>query len=362
MKKIIFIWDGNSIHLKKWISFFVNDFKISIISDTKLNDESVDFWKDKQIKVYDFNINWNIILKILNLIRKFFIYNLLVLKYKNSILNYHYISLSILLTFPSLLLTKNKIATFWWSDYNLAKWIQKIIIKLVSKTFNIITSDTQEILDWLKNTYKINEKKLIYINHWVNSKIFTHVKKQNIEKDFIIFSPRALNKFYNHHILWNNIDKIIKLFWKDIKLVFIKYNFDKNYFNNLLKIQNKYPNNIQILEQLSQQELTNEYQKSHLVISIPEKDWLPVTLIESIFTETPVLWINTIDYKSLLPEKYLLNQPINEEHLLNKIKDIYNNYNKVLEEIRTMKEKNIEKYDYEYNMKKMKKIYLELTK
>jgi hypothetical protein len=55
-------------------------------------------------------------------------------------------------------------------------------------------------------------------------------------------------------------------------LKFIKYNEDKNYLNKLKKIQEKYPENIEILESLNQNQLAEEYKKSHLVLSIPKND------------------------------------------------------------------------------------------
>jgi hypothetical protein len=55
-------------------------------------------------------------------------------------------------------------------------------------------------------------------------------------------------------------------------LKFIRYNEYKKYYLELLQIKNKYPNNIEILNNLSQEELAEEYRKSHIVISIPDID------------------------------------------------------------------------------------------
>jgi hypothetical protein len=357
IKKLIFIWDWNSIHLKKWISFFLDKFDIIIISDTKIDKNNIIFWNKKWVKLYDYNINWNKILKLLNIFRKFLMYNYLLLKYKNNIFNFHYISLNIIFSLPSLFFVNKKIATFWWSDYNLAKWLQKYIINFSTKIFDYITSDTQEILMWLNKKYKAKKEKLFYINHWIDTNIFKYKKKKNIDNEIIIFSPRALQSFYNHHLLWENIEGIKNKLWTNFKLKFIRYNENKKYYLELLKIKKEYPNNIEILNNLSQEELAEEYINSHIVISIPNNDWMPVTLLESIFTNTPLIWINLIDYNKVLWDEYLVNN-ITYTEVINKILLIKNNYNYYINSIEKIAKKIKKDYDYSYNMKKIEELYI----
>jgi len=357
--KIIFIWDWNSIHLKKWISFFSKNFDIILISDTLLNNKSIQFWKKIWIEYYDYNIKWNLFFRGLNLFRKFFYYNYIIYTNRNnSVINWHYISLNFILSFPSALLIKKRIATLWWSDFNLASWIQKIILKSAFKFSHFITSDTQEILNKTNHFYNIDKKKLVYINHWVDSNIFNEKKSLNKEKNkLVIFSPRWLSSFYNHHILFENIDLLISKFWKNIKLVFIDYNTDEKYKKKLIKIKDKYKDNIDILPSLTQKQLWEQYKNCDIVISIPKDDGLAVTLIEALFSLKPVIWINKKDYKSILNKDLIIqNYDINE--IIEKIEFYLKNKNKIDKEIKTIKNKNFDKFDYYKNMKKMERLYL----
>ena len=356
MKKIIFIWDWNSIHFKKWISFFVNNFNIILISDIKLTDDSKKYWDNLNVKYYDFNVTWNVFFDNLILFPlKFILYNYTILKEKPNIVHIHFVSLNVLLSIFILFNKKiKKIASFWWSDYNIKSFIRDIIRKIVARYYNIITSDTEYILGWLEKQYKVSKNKLFYINHWVDTKLIIPWNKNiNYKNRFVIFSPRWLTPLYNHHILFKNINKLIKTFWENILLVFIDFNSNYNYKQELLEKIKQYPNNIELKNSMSQNELMNMYKNSDIVISIPSIDWFPITIIESILNKKPVIWLNHYDYVNNLPKELLINkEKLNIDEIIKKIEELKN-----FEINDNLIKKYIEKFDYNKNMNRMLRLY-----
>lgn len=360
-KKIIFIWDANSIHLKKWIAFFVESYEIIILSDNYVLEENYKFWEKNWVEVRDFNVKHKSrVIKFINLLRKFIYYNYFIFTNRdNSIINFHYISLNVLLGIPSVLFIKKRVFTFWWSDYYLANnYIQKIVIKLVWKIAHYITSDTGDILVGLNKKYNIKCEKLNYINHGIERNYFFPTETQEIESCCLkIFSPRALQKFYNHHILFDNIEYIEKELERDIKLIFVDFNADIKYKERLLEVKKKYNKHIILIPTMSQQELWELYRNIDVVISIPYSDGFPVTLIESSFSLKPVIWINKWQYEQVMPNELIIDS-YNIEQVIETLKYYLENQKKIITKIREKYKSNFKKFDYKVNMKKMEELYL----
>lgn len=359
MKKIVFLWDWNSIHIHKWVSYFSknNLLKVYLVSDTKIIDKNKLLLKNDNVIIHDYNITWSFLINTILLFPlKFLIINVFNLIIKPDIIHIHFVSLNVLLVLPVVFSKKIiKIASFWWSDYNIKNKIRHFIRKLVSKYYNIITSDTEEILKWLEIEYKVNKNKLFYINHWVeSSKFVTRGKDIMYKNKFVIFSPRWLWSLYSHHILFNNMDLLIETFWKNLLIIFIDYNSEINYKKQLLEISKKYPKNIEIRKTMNQEELLKTYNNSNIVISIPKIDGFPITIIESILSRKVIIWLNHKDYVNNLPNNFLINEnKLNINSLIDKIIEL-KNY-EIEEDTR---KGYIEKYDYEKNMKKMLSLYI----
>lgn len=154
--------------------------------------------------------------------------------------------------------------------------------------------------------------------------IYNSCAKQNIETT--IFSCRAMQPLYNIDVI---IDGFVLLKQKlnhiPLKLVLINYCSGIEYFNTILqKIKDsnieKY---VTILPNLSFQELVQEYKNSDIVIMVPKSDGSPVTGMETLLAQKPLIMGNLKYDEDLYSENTVWKlDEITPESICNKLIEI----------------------------------------
>ena len=224
-RKILFIAPGNSIHSKRWVEYFKNDYEISWISFHEFREDII---IDKN-KLFYIKYNFLIIFKIIFQVYKLF--NL----HKPEIIHIHSVSKYLILS--SLLIIKqnsmkNIIATVWGSDYKMASIIVRKLITYLIKKIKLVTTDSFKILNDFKSM-NINVEK---INFGIDTDFF-YPSQQKHEN--ILVNPRGFDDIYSPYTFLKAINNIKN---KICNLQFViigdgpeKVNIDKYILKNNLK-------------------------------------------------------------------------------------------------------------------------------
>ena len=224
-KKILFIAPGNSIHSKRWVEHFKNDYEIFWISFHEFRE---DITMDKNKLSY---IKYNFI----NIFKIIFQVHKLCKLHKPKIIHIHSVSKYLILS--SLLIIKqnrmkNIIATVWGSDYKLASTLVRKLITNLLKKIKLVTTDSFEIFNNFKSI-NINVEK---INFGIDTDFF-YPSQQKHEK--ILVNPRGFENVYSPYTFLKAINNIKN---KICNLQFViigdgpeKVNIDKYILKNNLK-------------------------------------------------------------------------------------------------------------------------------
>lgn len=239
--KILFIAPGSSIHSKRWIEYFKNDYDIFWISFHEFRE---DISIDKN-KLFYIKYNFLSILKII-----FQVYKLFKL-HKPKIIHIHSVSKYLILS--SLLILKhnsmkNIIATVWGSDYKMASILVRNLIIFLLKKIRLVTTDSFQILNYFKSI-DINVEK---INFGIDTDVF-YPSQQKHEN--ILVNPRGFDNVYSPYTFLNAINNIKNKIY-NLQFVIIgcgpeKVNIDKyihrNNLKELISVHNKL-NSIEYLD------------------------------------------------------------------------------------------------------------------
>ncbi|MBL4938122.1 glycosyltransferase [Clostridium sp. YIM B02515] len=275
--KICFFGDGGSVHLIRWIDYFLDkNYEIHLVTfrDSKNLKEG---FKQKKFYLHQIgNIsinpdgkNWMYMLHIIKLKK-------VLRKIKPDIINAHYVTSYGFIV--SLLTRKKFVISAWGSDILIApkkNFIYKYITKYALKKCCLITSDSEHMTNEIK---KYTQSKVITVPMGID-KLICQMKGIKSSNEIIILSLRTVDKNCN-------IDYIIKAFNKfnskytSSKLIIANsgpeiYNIKK--LINDLRLDDK----VELLGFISRSNLLELLLKSNIYISIPTSDSTSVTLLES---------------------------------------------------------------------------------
>jgi glycosyltransferase involved in cell wall biosynthesis len=128
--------------------------------------------------------------------------------------------------------------------------------------------------------------------------------KWNIKKRYIIFSPRTLSEFYNHHILLEGINQLDEKWKRDIQVIAVGID-EESYIHNLLDLASKYKIELTIINKyLSPMEMAELYNLSHLNVNIPKHDLFGMCIQEGCLCGSiPLLNIDIPTYHEYMKDK-----------------------------------------------------------
>lgn len=134
-------------------------------------------------------------------------------------------------------------------------------------------------------------------------------RKLNIPSDAIIlFSVRALNPIYNHHVILDAFSRAIQLVARPVYLIMKDYNnylpvYKKELQEHIQKLGIE--TNIRWIQDLiPDSEMPVLYKLSDLIINFPAYDAFPVTFVESAASSRPVISCRLPAYENTFAEKY----------------------------------------------------------
>lgn len=308
---IAYIANPNSVHDAKWINFFSEKYTVLVLSSLEKDPNAP---LKESIPVYRIfpgfypYRNWR---QKKNVIRAF---KKIIQEQKVDIIHSMY-------AYPNAIWAneagfKNHIVTTRGSDMlidyqNFSKpalrhWLPYSIIKRKMKnalqraTFITSTSTKQqEVL----RAFIIESDKLKLIRTGVDYSYFQD-KYDSLERTtstFSILSVRGMTALYNIDLIVDAFQLFLEKSSVKADLFLANYPSDPDYLQQIqLKIKKLHLEEyVQILPQLTQDAMIQQYKNSDLVISIPSSDGTPVSLIECMMLRKPIL-MNAGNYDSNL--------------------------------------------------------------
>lgn len=194
------------------------------------------------------------------------------------------------------------------SDYRYPKL--KRIFKNMLERIDLIMSGSIIVANELIRYYNVNFSKIDTTLTFKVDKVFTKLplscknkireKLKLSNEDIVIFSPRAIKSFYNHHLLLSAINLINKNISKKIKIIFIKYG-DKKYYEKLFKDFSYLKKYCIVIDNiLTPKEMAEIYNISDITVSLPLNDGIGKSNVEAILCGSIVLLNEEIkNYKIL---------------------------------------------------------------
>lgn len=335
MNKRLLIVGTNSIHIENFIDLIKDYFDdILLLTHKKLENYKVPY------KEIDFSIRKNGIKNLKNL-------KTIIKEFNPSIVHIHQVNTQALLTILALNQNTNTVLTAWGSDILIKpkkKLLNKLIVKYILKRVDIITADSDTVLNEAKKLVKnIN-------SHNINFGI--EVASCEIKKENIIYSNRLHNTLYN-------IDKIIISFSKFVKtnpswkLIIAGSGNNTDSLKKLTQNLN-IDTNVEFLGWLNAKENYENYCKSKIYVSIPSSDSVSLSLVEAIACNCIV---------------FVSNLPANKEIITSEIGFIIDNKDNIdfdefkkidMEHYKKRREKIVKNFSKDYNKNLFIKIYGEL--
>lgn len=282
-KKLYVLGPANSPHIRKWITPFIDEFDITLLTFHPPLDE-LEFPGIRLVLIprststkadYLLSSFW---------LRKYFC------REKAKFIHVHYVSsygISLLLTSQSI----KRIATVWGSDLLMMKK------RLRFSLLNLLITRFLKNIEWLnvpsEQTYHhvlslgVDPDKVEVFQYGVDLDEFEKYRTSKNQDRFTIISTRAWASLYN-------IDVILKAFviaWrkrKDLELIVTGWGSEdkKQQLHNLAE---GCPS-ILIKGKLKREELITELWRANAFVSIPSSDGMPLSVMEAMYCECyPIL-------------------------------------------------------------------------
>lgn len=124
----------------------------------------------------------------------------------------------------------------------------------------------------------------------------------------VVLSPRAFRQTYGHDIILRAFARAVRTMNMDAYLVFKAYDcWDRSYIDEITRLASKCEihDRIRIIEEVHYQKLPIYYSMGDFSVNFPDMDAFPVTFLESLACEVPVLTKRLPAYDSLGISPYL---------------------------------------------------------
>lgn len=318
--KLAFISSIDDSHNFKWIDYLSREHEIVIFATIDNQDKNI-FLDNKNIRIYSilpqtytyrhFREKKQVIKKLQQIIETEKIDILhSIYAWPYSIWAYHTkFNNHIITTYGSDMLVdyQNKPSFLREPTKGLIAFLLRLEIRKAFKAAKFITSTSVNQQNVIREFIK-DEYKLSIIRTGVNCNGFLEVynKSEKQYKETTIFSCRAMQPLYNIDVI---IDGFVLLKQKmnnlPLKLVLINYCTGEDYYNSIVKKihENNISKYVTILPSLTFHQLIQEYKNSDVVIMIPKSDGSPVTGMETLLAQKPLIMGNVSYDKDLYNEK-----------------------------------------------------------
>jgi len=362
--KIIFLGDGNSIHLRRWIEFFISNGNVVYLLATNTTKPI----KKLHIIYLSFNKIFSVIPIVSTIVNALYLKKI-VRKIRPDIIHAHYISnygyMGALINFHPY------IVTVWGSDWLIdpqKSLKNKMRVKYALKRADFVITNNKILERDIGRKRFVAKEKICSIHWGVNLKIFKKINNENMIKEklkipnnhFVMVSPRMLNPLYN-------IDIIIKAFsvvsMKNKFLIIMGKGTEEKRLKELVKKYNL-QKKVLFTKMISNEKMNEYYNISDLLISIPSSDAISVSVLEGMAVGLPVIigrikginhWFKN-EYNGFILEKRtpdalakLIEDSIKNSSLLKRISENNMRYIK-------------ENFDEKIFQKKMMSVYNNLVK
>jgi len=191
-------------------------------------------------------------------------------------------------------LFKKPIAYFSYGEDIRQTGIRGWLVKKALQNINLILVDNIKAQGlFIHDKYKIPFNKIVsniklfqtnksFKKHSCES-ILSNRKEWNLSKKYIIFSPRTLIKYYNHHLLIEGLNLLDESLKNQLQIVITGVG-DQKYIENLLMLAKRYNLDLLNMERkLNPQEMAEIYNISLINVNIPNQDQFGRSIIEGCF-------------------------------------------------------------------------------
>ncbi|WP_461206454.1 glycosyltransferase family 4 protein [Clostridium sp. DL1XJH146] len=353
--RICFLGDGNSVHIKRWLSFFRNKgYDVHLITFSTVVYENITVHKVGKHNINQNGGNWKSIFSTLE-IKK------ILKEIKPDIINAHYVtSYGFIAALTGI---KPLVISAWGSDILVTPKQNKFYKNITKFTLNradLITSDS-DIMS--KEINQLSRSKTITVPMGVEKILCDFERKDNIN-EIKILSLRTLNKNSNIDTIVKSFSKIVKEY-KDmtLKLIIINDGPEKNNIRNLIE-ELGICEDIEMKGFVSRKELLDLMISSQIYISIPTSDSTSVTLLEAMACGIPIIVSDLQANREWIENRIngLVLNRIDEEVLYENIKSIINN-NKLKEDFfKINRDIILKRAIWDDNMETVEREYLSLLK
>jgi len=344
MKKILFFADGTTIHTKKWIDMFRNQFELYLISFSKVHIKNVTCYCIDVGKISTSGGNFKYLFHILKVYK-------LINYIKPDIINAHFLTsygfIASLLRYkiPVLL-------TIHGSDILIAPqkhFLYNLSAKFALSRLDYFFSAAKHITTILEKKYKVPSSKISTIQYGVDVKKIIRLMGKIKDIDFV--STRNLIKN-------SNVDIIIKAFKG-----YIENNRDKKIYiigdgeeeNTLFELANSLnlKKNVIFLGRLDHDDLLKILVRAKFYVSMTSSDGTSLSLLEAMASGAIPI-VSDIPANRAVLSNYSFYSPIDVKQLTDTIENCYYDNSIIERNLKyIIKNANLNK-----NQKKIKRIFL----
>lgn len=179
--------------------------------------------------------------------------------------------------------------------------IQRIIIKFILKIVDIVTVKSNYNKNII-NSYGINKDKVTVLTWGIESTVFIPLSESDFKRvdhfpflpkdKKIILQPRGVKAVYNTSLLLKAIKVLIEKGSKDLVLWLPKLNIcNPNDVDEVLLLVKKLGLESVVISSgyLTKEEMNLAYNRADLLVSIAQSDGIPMSVMEALATNTPVV-------------------------------------------------------------------------
>lgn len=354
--KILFLGPSNSIHLKRWVKFFSeNGWDVYYCGFKSEFNEYEKFLKDKYI------INPN-----LKKIIKLFEYRKILKISKPDIINFHYIDYWAVASLFSYDIPV--VLSGWGDDFLLDPYKTKIFrkfLKIICNKATLVTSIAEHMSDVLTDYVGVKKKKILTSSWGCDTSIFyqnNEIKKN--DNVIRIIHPRGFVPVYNWKTVIRAIPLLLNKSNKKYEYIFTNVGPEESQAKELVKNMN-IGHIVKFLGFVEPKELAQEFNKSHIYVSMAISDGNNISLNEAmacgafpICSDTPATkqWIKNNYNGYILKDNYSASE----------LADLIIKYSNEIDFVTKVKEINFsivkEKADFKTNLLKIENKFKEIIK
>lgn len=288
--RILYLANAQSIHTQRWVGWFAKRHDVRLLSSPPF---ASGVWGCPDIQLAEGSIRK--ILPRVDSLRTLHYLKSTIRDFRPNIVHAHFLAPNAWIAAASGF--KPFVTTTWGSDMLQVSVLYTILNRWAIHRANLNTADSQEMVDRLI-TLGVQTDKAALIQHGVDTDIFKPGNagdrlrnKLNIpDNAIIIFSPRALSSIYNIPTIIQSVADLVKDF-PNLHLVLLRFNADQTTESEILTIAKKtgFSERLHMLNGLPHADMPGAYQMSSVVVSVPNSDTTPVSLLEAMACQTSII-------------------------------------------------------------------------